>query len=95
MNTTSQKPIEHYLLSYSAYVDDWDPEVGDTHVLLGQREILHDRIGELSREQYRTLWQVDERVLALAQARQTAENWDVRMLHQTADLIRRERAKAA
>lgn len=91
MNTTSAKPIADYLRSYSAYVEFWDSEAGDTHELLGGREILRDRAGELTAADLAVLRRMDERVLSLVDESQSTQGWDVAMLRKTADLIRNER----
>lgn len=94
MTMKSHKTIAQRLLSYSVYVEQWDEEAGDTHLLLGFREMLRDHASELSAAQLNEMHLVDERVLALVTANSTAQGWDIAMLRKTAELIEQERAKA-
>ena len=94
MTTKFHKPIAQRLLSYSVYVEQWDEEAGDTHLLLGFREMLRDHASELSAKQLDEMRLVDDRVLALVAANSTAQSWDIAMLRKTAELIEQERAKA-
>jgi hypothetical protein len=76
---------EKLLREYSALVEYWDEEAGDTHELLGARELLVGRT--LRSEDQAILGDADRQVIELASG--TYENtWDVVMLHKTADLIR-------
>jgi hypothetical protein len=85
MKNKLTKNIEQSLRSYSALVEYWDEEAGDTHELLGARELLEGRI--LNPEEQAILEEADRRVIALAN--ESYENtWDVVMLRKTADLIR-------
>ena len=94
MTTKSHKTIAQRLLSYSVYVEQWDEEAGDTHLLLGFREMLRDHASELSAKQLDEMRLVDDRVLALVAANSTTQGWDIVMLRKTAELIKHERASA-
>ena len=80
--------------SYLVGIEYWDPEMGDTHEVLGSREVLRDRVGELSGEQLAQLRRADDQALALVAAhRGAAQGWDIAMLRKTAELIEAERAQ--
>lgn len=85
MNSVSQTPTEKLLREYLALVEYWAPDAGDTHELLGGRELLERR--DLTPAQRSQMLEADERVLLLADA-QKGGGWDVEMLKQTASLIR-------
>jgi len=91
MSTTYRWPIEKHLKSYLALVDYWEDGAGDTHELLGVREILHDRSAELLPSDIKKMQSADDRVLALRAANSDKSGWDVQMLKETAVLIERER----
>ncbi len=85
---------ERLLRQYSALTEYWDDEAGDTHELLGDREMLVGR--ELTSEQRQEMERVDAKVLRLVDALPSdAEGWDVLMLRKTAELIRAGQAKRA
>lgn len=104
MTTQFQATTEQHLKSYLALVDYWDAEAGDTHELLGSREVLHDRIGSLSKRDLQRLMQGDDLVLSLVKSAKDqlkskrpedthiSLTWDVSMLLKTADLIVSERS---
>ena len=94
MNTKSLWPIEKHLKSYLALVEYWDAGAGDTHELLGSREILHDRHAELSATAIQRMNAADDRVLSLTNGNSGTDGWDLKMLNETAVLIERERSNA-
>lgn len=85
MENGPQTPTEKLLREYLALVEYWALDAGDTHELLGGRELLELRT--LTSAQRRQVETADERVLDLADA-QHGRGWDVEMLKQTAELIR-------
>lgn len=86
-----QKTTTDYLKKYEIYVEYWEDEAGDTHELLGCREILHQRLNQMTSTQLAQLSAVDEQVLRLVQQHPTTQSWDVAMLRQTAALVQDER----
>ncbi len=104
MSTQFRTTTEQHLKSYLALVDYWDSDAGDTHELLGSREILHERLASLSKRDLQRLMQGDDDVLALVKSAKDALKlkrpedshisltWDVSMLFKTADLIVSERS---
>jgi hypothetical protein len=81
---------ETLLNEYSALAEYWDEEAGDTHELLGTRELLDGR--RLGPHEKARMDATDRRIIALSEARQ-GNGWDVAMLRKTADLIRRSAAQ--
>lgn len=85
MNKEFQIPTEKLLRGYSVLVEFWSDDAGDTHELLGERELLAER--KLTSAQRSELARIDAQVLALVAAIKT-ETWDTLMLQKTAELIR-------
>ena len=85
--------IETHLQSYLAFIEYWDAGAGDTHDLLGAREILRDRHSELSIDDALKMKSADDRVLALNIANGGKAGWNVKMLSETSVLIEKERDK--
>ena len=94
MNTKSQKPIGDYLREYSGLLETWWPSAGDTHELLGAREILHSRLGELGTAELKELHKADARAIELARRHVSDRGWDARMLQSVARVIEAERTTA-
>lgn len=80
---------EKRLREYSALVEFWAPDAGDTHELLGVREVLAD--AKLTPDESARMAEIDVAVLRLADAAQ-GDGWDVSMLRKTAELIRHARS---
>jgi hypothetical protein len=79
------------LREYSAYVEFWDDGAGDTHELLGSREILSARSGELSAAQIDAMAATDDVVVRLVSDLPATRSWDSVMLNKVADVIRADR----
>lgn len=84
MSKVYLRSTEELLRGYSVLVEYWSDDAGDTHELLGERELLAER--ELTDSQIEELGRVDEQVLALVESI-TTETWDTLMLKKTAELI--------
>jgi hypothetical protein len=80
--------IEQFLRSYSAMVDYWDEEAGDTHQMLSIREYLAENERTLSIEERAKMQAIDLEVLQLSERENNMAGWDTQMLHKTADVIR-------
>lgn len=91
MKKQFQTPTERLLTGYSVLVEFWEDGAGDTHELLGERELLAEL--DLTASQRADLARVDARVLELVDDAKT-ETWDTLMLKKTADLIRSEAGKS-
>lgn len=91
MEQQQRAPIAQYLREYAALTGMWWPEAGDTHELFAAREVLHNRIGELSAGRLAELRRIDGTVLALVAEHNDAQGWDIAMLRKTAELIEQER----
>jgi hypothetical protein len=93
MSTKLMRPHEKDLRAYSVLVDYWDDESGDTHELLGYRELLHHSLDRLTRPERMTLHAVDDKVLDLVAKNPETSGWDIEMLRDTAKLIELERTQ--
>ena len=83
MSSQSPTPTESFLREYSALTDYWDPYAGDTHELLGAREVLAQRA--LNKREIAAMVETDKKVLKLVDALpDDASGWDVLMLRMTA-----------
>jgi hypothetical protein len=92
MSKEFQIPTEKLLKGYSVLVEYWSDDAGDTHELLGERELLADR--ELTKNQRVELDRVDAQVLALAKGIRS-QTWDTLMLQKTAELIQELKKNSA
>lgn len=90
MTKEYQRPTETLLRGYSVLVEYWDEKAGDTHELLGERELLAER--DLTAGQKAELTRIDAQVLDLVADIKT-ETWDTLMLQKTAELIQAEAGK--
>lgn len=87
MSSQSPTPTESFLREYLALTDYWEPDAGDTHELLGAREVLTQR--KLTVRETKTMEETDKKVLKLVDTLPNdASGWDVQMLRMTAKLIR-------
>lgn len=94
MNTPSQKTSGDYLREYSGLLDSWWPEAGDTHEILGAREVLHARLVELTADEVAALRRADARAEELARRHAADSGWDATMLRDVVRLVESERAAA-
>jgi len=87
MKTISRTELERNLNGYSAHVELWSPDEGDSFLMLNCRELLGEHIDELTADQKKRLASVDKQVLTLANAKYEDETPDVGFLKLTADVI--------
>ena len=95
MTSIFHLPIQNYLRSYSALVDHWDADAGDSHEILGSREVLQERLRELTPPELAQMQSSDDQVLLLARVGGQIPGWDLQMIQQAAELIRGSRERQA
>ena len=73
MSTLSATDLEKYLREYSVYLDHWVADKGDSHEMLGAREILQKQIALLSKDQEDELANLDKKAVLLVSQYQGSE----------------------
>ena len=86
MNTVSLKKLEKYLNEYLVYLEYWDEEQGDSHLMFGAREILQNQIRDLTDDQLEQLDTLDEQAIELLDNYHGKETHDVWNLRQCVEL---------
>lgn len=94
MNTVSMEKLAKYLKSYSMYLDYWEPDEGDSHLMYGAREVLQNNIENLTDSQLEKLDTLDEKAIELLDnyhGEETRDVWNLRncvqLAHQKAELF--------
>ena len=94
MNTVSLKKLAKYLNEYSVYLEYWDEDQGDSHLMFGAREILQNQIHDLTDSQLEQLDALDEQAIELLDSyhgKETRDVWNLRncveLAHQKEELF--------
>lgn len=86
MSALSAEKLADYLHEYSVYLEYWSPDEGDSHEMLGAREILGKNAGRLTSADAEELARLDRKAIRLMQTYRGRDTWDVKMLRETARL---------
>ena len=88
---TLMNTVEKYLNEYSVYLEYWNEEQGDSHEMLGAREILQRQIRDLSDSQIEKLHTLDEKAIELLDNYDGKDTWDVSMLRDCVELAHQKK----
>jgi len=97
MTTLSPQQIEKCLRAYSADVETWAPDMGETGMTAGIRGSLHDALPQLTTAQRQALAHADAQALAHYARHKGHDDpyLDIRSLGEIVAIIESERAHAA
>lgn len=94
MNIVSMEKLAKYLKNYSIYLEYWDEDQGDSHLMFGVREILQNQIRDLTDNQLEELDALDEQAIELLDdyhGKETRDVWNLRncveLAHQKMELF--------
>lgn len=95
MNTLSATELEKYLNEYSVSLEYWSADMGDSHEMLGARELLESNKSAMDSAQLSMLSAFDDKAKLLLDEYKGVETWDVKMLRAAVAITHREVAQAA